>query len=447
MESQMAPRVFRFNDEDSFNSSRSAQFAGLVMQAATSIRDMLTKSFGLSLNLKSADIRIVHDGRRIGAGAFRVHGEQVNFVISPKLAQQDFALIFDALASHTEELRTHFHLVSPAESVPAVGEQDLFTPFFLHALLHEIVEASVHLFNISLKTNTVIARGGVRGRPLLQKSATNMITGRGWGLFCEVRDPAGLRDYAVVLLETAKSIERRLSDWAEIWPQSDLAYHSKKQFVLTHLQSLSHARFTRALLYKVCRPPFPYGLREILYKCLRYWEWQGRFKASETDASGFDYTSVVIFLDKIFEIYVREVWRHSLRSGVVLRSQYNFPYTVELCNEDVAVHSSTGSIKPDHIFWDQLNKTLLIVDAKYSREVGAEEHLYQMLSYLSYDYPDYQTDRRCGVLVYPGTNWKVEQLVGFSQKIYCIQIPIQSELYMEEVDRFVTKAFEAIAKA
>jgi hypothetical protein len=79
------------------------------------------------------------------------------------------------------------------------------------------------------------------------------------------------------------------------------------------------------------------------------------------------------------------------------------------------------------------------VDAKYRLDIGSRDQVYQMCSYLGYEYPDSEAVKsKIGLLVYPGIDWKVGKLDGFDKEVYCIQLPITNELKQPEIENFLS---------
>jgi len=431
-------QVFRFNDEVEFDSASSAEFAELLLSIPGDVRTQLTKTFGLGIRFDRNPILTRYDGRKVGFGSFSSSGDrEVHFVIAPKTNSLRLQNLFQALGKYVN--LNHIRFDSIVSSAPTEQAKDDFTFAFLLKLLEEIVISSTHLLNAAYKRKEIAVQGGVKGRPLLVKSMKNMVLGRNTGIICEVLDDEGLQDYAAVLLATARSIGELLEDWHEITAQKQHDSLAKLRYITSRFSNQTNVPFNRSLLYKVCRPPFPYGLKDVLYKCMRYWQWQGAMKISNAGNASYGYWSVVMELDLIFQDYVGFSWHTSLEPQFKWHPNKEFKY---LLRRPDGVNTEQ-KIKPDHLFIDQGSNLMLIVDAKYSEKIAAEDQIYQIAAYLSYCYEEsLNCNDKIGILVYPGDTWQVEPVLGFRERIYCVRLPIQPHLKQVEIAKFLATATE-----
>lgn len=417
-------RVFRFNEDFDFDDEKSVEFASFLRQATDQVRENLSKTFGIGIRTSKLPIRTSYDGRKVGFGTFVAAGTKIHFSIAPKTNTLRLKTLFQALESHVDA--AHIRYTRVVSNAPAQQGKDDFTFTFLLRLLDEIGAASTFLLNASYKKRETLIRGGIKGRPLLEKSFKRLMLGKEFGIICQMLDDEGLRDYAVVLLRTAESVANLLDKWYDLTGYQHHATLNRIKFIAAHLASRSGQSFSRSLLYKVCRPPFPYGLRDILYKCMLYWQWGGDFRLAEQGATTSGFWGVVIDLDLIYQTYVGHSWHHSLGDEFTWFQAPSFPYVVE--------GQANRKIILDHLYVGKNNNLALIVDAKYSRNIAAEDHLYQMLSYQNYRYSEWSNSyQKIGFLIYPGDDWVISKIDGFEAEIYAVQMPITSELHRVEI--------------
>jgi hypothetical protein len=432
-------RVFRFSSRASFHSEVSSDFAALLLKAPSQIRSRISRSFGLSLKIDDDPIHVSHDGRRIGLGSFVLQGETIHFVIEPKIGEPMLKSIVQALPKE-ESLHKFSRFEGLSSAGPTEKGEDDLTPAYLLGLLDEIVDASSRLLESSTRKREVIVQGGIKGRPLLARTVRDLELGRGTKFYCEVLDDSGLREYAAVLLETARSISSLLEEWRHLLPSLEDRPLLRLRSIASRMGVWNSGGFNLSMLHRLCRPPFPYGLKDILYKCLRYWQWRAGYRLSGHGHVSMGYHHLVIFLDRLFEKYVGESLNASCSGDYEWIESPRFEYQVDGL-EDV---SSDRKIEPDHCFVHRDGALLIVADAKYREDVASTEQAYQILSYVSYDYSMQEgftnygnPDRIVGLLVYPGTKWEVGTVRGFGVEAYCVMLPVKPQLYHPELHDFV----------
>jgi hypothetical protein len=424
-------KVFQFGDKESFYSESSREFAKIVMASSIVLQRQLMGAYGLQIELSDTGYRIGHDGRRIGLGAFTSTSGTVHFAIAPKVDTIRLESLFQALGGHVavSQYVTYDTLASEG---PAEFREDEFRPAFLVQLLEDILQQSLHFLSVSVpKKKEVFVANGTKGRPQLAVSVQQIMQGRRFGFYCELPDDQGLRDYAVVLIATARSISELLEAWYELVPTDKKEYLPRLGFLISRFSGMRQVLFSRALLYKVCRPPFPYGLREILYRCLRYWEWNGEFGLAKESQELHGYWGLTVQLDQIFQAFVGRALQQAI--GVDFDDLGSPSYLYHIRGLPAP---KTAPIRLDRCFFNAKTGTLVIVDAKYSTRIADEANVYQMVSYMSYEYR-INPKKIVGILVYPGDQWHVGKIDGFIPRLYWVNLPVSPSGYRDEMSQWL----------
>ncbi len=430
-------RVFHFSDSESFKQDTSKEFSSLLRSSPDIVQEKVFTSYGLKAEFDGRSFRTTYDGMKIGIGSFASNIGEIHFVINPKIDTFKVQDIFTAIGVNRFIERCVIFENLPTFSTFEDAESN-FSPSVLLWLLDEIIRCSATLLSSSNRRKEIYLINGISGRPNLQKSLRNIALGKGPGFYCEVLDEQSLRDYAIVLLETARSIGELLEDWYSLIPSERKEYSSKLRFLSSKFGIYeSSSVFSHVLLLKTCRPPFPFGLKDILYKCLRYWQWRGAFSISEMGLESFGYWGVSIHLDRVFQEYVGLTWSSSINEmGVNWFPSPKFKYKIV---SDYSETIGEGDQVPDHLFFHESSRTLFIVDAKYKIGVGQSPDVHQMVAYCDYKYTDLEPDKVVGILVYPGKEWEEKRIVGFHKSIYFIKIPIQKALYNPSIHEFTRR--------
>ena len=431
--------IYKFIDKESFHSRKSSEFAELVLQSSGQVRRILAKEFGLSISLVDDPIRVVHDGRKVGIGSFSTPKGEVNFSISPKEESIRLKTLFQALGPDAAKSQVRFDRATAI--APTTPREDDFTPAFLLGLLEDISSVSVQFLAAALRKKNVLVRGGVRGRPLIRKYVMDLILGRGFGIYCEVLDDESLREYTVVLVATAVDVVSLLRGWEEMLLAAEHDPKKSLNYIVSRFGVRDATEFRLPLLFRLCRPPFPYGLRDILYKCLQYWRWRGDFGTAEDRTHLLGFWRMSIGLDDVFERYVQKIWRESLGEGFEDKGKQKYTYSIKGFDGSKA----DRSIEPDCIFLDKTSGTLFVVDAKYRTDVGARDQVFQMVTYLDYTYPDLENvNSKVGVLVYPGDVWRTGVVNDFGKNVYFVQMPVREKVCHPEILAFAAQVIQAV---
>lgn len=425
--------VFEFDNRESFRTKEASEFATLLLKSPPSVRERLRKNFGLSIDVSFDPIRLMHDGQRVGIGGFQSTYGPVNFTIGPKVAFRVEELV-DAMQAS----KSWSHLVRISResltSPVASGTSD-FNPAFLLCLLQDIADYAARHVDITHRRRKEFVGWAPRGRPLIADTIRRTASGRCDGLVCEVYDDRAFQPYADVLVGTAESVFQVLNRWGQLVRPVQAEVENARRRIKSVLAPAGSGQFSMGLLLKTCRPPFPFGLRQLLYNCMRYWQWRGTIRVADQSMTNLGYWELILRLDDLFESYVGEIWGTALSEAFEKSSLV--PYAFRIGD----FHSS-NELKPDHLFRDRHQGRLIVVDAKYRVDIGSSEQLYQILAYLDYKYPD-ENDfpHRIGVLVYPSLSWKCSEVKGFRHQIYCVQLPVTASFNYETISEMVEHAF------
>jgi len=409
---------FTFTSPESFKSEQSTIFAGQLLKATAAVRQTIRRSFGLSLDVSSDPIRVTHDGQSIGLGSFLVGSDEVEFSIGPKVSFKVLDLI-EALrmsdySGRISEFRIGRSLISTEQ-----GYSD-FTPAFLISILHSIAEYAARHTDITHHRRHEFCGWQIRGQPVISESLRLFSKGSVDGFVCNVYDNRAFQEYAEILCETTQDICRTLELWNRLILPIRSDADNMKKFIFTRLSHLRGSGFSSQLLLKVCRPPFPLGLREVLYSCMRYWQWRAQIMPSVKGTVPLGYWQFTVHLDNLFEEYVGQTWYNALSAKHEWISGKDFPYLVRKDGGDLQ-----HAIRPDHIFRHVGGDSLIIVDAKYTAEIGKPDEIYQMLAYLNYQHSDKNPGQQLrGFLVYPGQELAFYPVTGFQHKLFCVTMPI-----------------------
>lgn len=413
-------RIFSFNSLESFHSSSSAELAELVLQAKPEVREWLRQSFGITLDVSSREMRVVHDGQRIGIGSFWSSNMLVHFKIGPKVAFR----VHDLLSSLKNTLGwANYITFGDTKASPADMKGGDFHTSFLVALLEDIALYASRHADITHIRKQELVKWKIKGRPDVHATVRRLGRGVVDGFICDIYDDKAFQVYADILIKTSSAIESDLREMGElIAPIEEDIIHATR-IIRTRLGPLASGNFSLSILLRTCRPPFPFGLREILYRCMRYWLWEGQIDLAYK-GSYEPYKELVLKLDDIFEIYVGEKWSDALSTDFSFYRSPEWNYRID----DSGGFDQKRHLVPDHLLVSNDRELMLILDAKYRTDVGSPDAIYQILSYLSYQSTAFiGVPIKIGILVYPGEKWQVREVRGFDKSIFCVSMPISCE--------------------
>lgn len=435
--------TFDFDSRESFHEQQSTELARLLLDASATVRRKVRRSFGITVELDADPVRVSHDGQRIGIGAFNSLGRQVQFTIGPKVAMSVHELV---RALHGTDYFGHLAAFEAKGDRSDIQQRDdELAPAFLVSLHRDIADYAARHVDVTHHRRKEFVGWRLRGRPVTGDIVRRLCAGRFDGVVCEVYDDRAFEDYADVLVGTASSIRDTLKSWGDIIEPINADLDAATRLIFGKLGHLTGAGFSVAKLLRICRPPFPLGLRGLLYSCLRYWKWRGSLGLAKGDAAAGGFWQLSLRLDQLFERYVGVKWSSSLSGGFQWSPSPAFQYEVR--NEDSG-ESQVQEIIPDHLFVAHDRKLLLVVDAKYRTDIGARDQVYQMASYLAYEYgSEFDCDSRIGVLVYPGETWKAFSVSPFHPRIFAVQMPVSSSEDSNNASIVVEQLIQASGKS
>lgn len=409
-------QTYWFHDSDSLRSAASHSLAARLIDAPASLRESVRRSLGLSVELNSDPIRVVHDGRRVGLGSFRVGTETISVAISPKVGIRVKNLV-EGLKG-TPSWTNLVQLRSSTSAATVVSGTTDFAPAFVLNTLDRIRRYAEQHVDLTHRRHAAFCGWRPRGRPLLAQSLRRLVSGKVDGVICEVPDDQAFSLYADVLCGTAQDIQRRLKKWSDFTLPVSPHVDESVQLILARLGSLRGQGFTLGRMFAAARPPFPFGLRDLLQGCLRYWVGHGEWApgASAVTAGHWD---LGIQLDAMFEAYVGQVFQTALLArGYKWTPSAEYKYRID-------GESSDRLLRIDHVFHRLETATRVLVDAKYREPPPGDSELYQMLAYLAHNDPtSANSTRTLGVLVYPGLRWECRRVCGFRHEVHCITVPV-----------------------
>jgi hypothetical protein len=401
-------------------------FADELRQAHPLVRDRISRQFGLTLAFDPEGLRVDYDGRKIGFGGFSSKQGKTTFSIAPKVDDFDVRALFNCI----DALNLYNKIVQFENNQEADVHEEEENPFswaFLLGLLEDINDFGVHHFLIFNSKKILSGRSSVIGRPVAKSLVMNMARGR-FGIDCEVLDNHRQRQYASLFFATAQSIFRDLMNWQAVIKRSDARVSATYNSIAAKLKHFADVPFSSRLVLELSHPPYTYGVKTLLMKCLRYWRWKGMFAATNSRSTN-TFWSVSIALDTAFELYAGQILKKMLgKKGKIPKVSY--PYSFDFNDHRFPDDRIQREIEPDHIYFDQEAGDLVIAEVKYSNHLAVREHVAQLIAYLSYGAYPFVTKTRTGLLVYPGTQLSCEKIPNFRANIYLLTLPANENFVM-----------------
>lgn len=419
-------RHFEF-DTGSWQSNDSRIFADELSRSSAESRERISREFGLSLSFDSKGLRIDHDGRKIGFGSFKNNNGKITFSINPKIDDLDIRALFNCI----EKLNLSNKIVEiKRDQEVSVQEEDAtFSWTFLLGLIDEINNFGVHNFSIFNSKKILRNRSSVVGRPIAKSLAINIGLGR-FGIDCEVLDNYRQRQYASLFLATAKSALQDLVSWHNTLGRSNIQPRATFVSIESKLKPFSDIPFSMRLVTELSHPPFTFGVKNLVTKCVQYWRWKGMFASSNSSASG-SFWSVSIALDRAFELYAGHILKNIFKDYQKMPKE-NYTYSFNFVDARLPNERLDRSIEPDHIYLNNKTNEFVVAEIKYSNHLAIREHVSQLISYLSYNRYPFQTKNRTGLLVYPGDTLKVEKIPNFDADLFLVTLPVKDSFIENE---------------
>jgi len=413
-----------------WRTTSSKLFAEALRHASPPVRDEICRLYGLKVVFDGDGTRIDYDGQRVGFGGFKTAAGPVSFSIRPKVDGLDVQALFDTI-NHYKLTDKVVQFDNGRES--SVSEQENeFSWTYLLSLFQDITDFSAHNFLIFNARTKITLRGGLRGRAIAKSLIMNNVTGK-LGIECEVLDNLKQRQYATLFLETAKQVFRDLKSWNAIIRRSDHAIDSQMQSITAKFAPFADVPFSLNLVRMLAHPPYSYGVRPLLDRCLQYWRWKGIYAAQEGGQKGA-FWSVSIALNRAFEVYAGHILEEALPSFTKLeKDKYGYDVSVDTADSDS--QELQRSLEPDHIFVNKVEPVAVIAEVKYSTYYAPREHVAQLISYMQYKkFDDLVPRSRRGVLVYPGSDYTISEIGGFDNRLFLMTIPVARNFHIKPAD-------------
>ena len=393
-----------------------AEFGSYLYRSLGS--EPIRELFGINLVIRNSAIRAEFDGTKYGRGAFDSEGEIITFTLGAKVDE------FDP--------QTLLRIAAKAESQPGAlrswsqlevrGGRDagegMNLPFLL-GMLDEIVRARTSSFQVFNSRSRVVNRGVVRGRPDGRGLVLNLLRARS-EVESFVLDNRAQLELAALVWGTARDVWRKIEEWSRVSGVEFAREQDAYRTIRSRFQRMSLPDFDQGLLRSVRQGSPPLGLERVRERCLYYWQLHGRLDLAGTGRQ-LRFTNVAIDLARIFESYVSAVLENQLH-GYRRHPKRSYPYQVERADD--------RSIEPDVVFHNSDDRALVIAEVKYQREgkMARREHVSQLISYLDYEQYPWEVSKRAGLLVYPGSEFTMNRIDGFTSSIYVVTLPVAEGL-------------------
>jgi hypothetical protein len=425
----MATTHFELAPSD-WRTASSKLFAEALRKASPPVRDEICRLYGLKVVFDGDGTRIDYDGQRVGFGGFKTVAGPVSFSIQPKVDGLDVQSLFDAI-DHYELTDKVVQFDNGRESSVSEQENELSWTYLL-SLFQDIADFSAHNFLVFNARTKITLRGGLRGRAIAKSLIMNNVTGR-LGIDCEVLDNLKQRQYATLFLETAKQVFRDLKSWHAIIRRSDHATASQMHSITAKFAPFADVPFSLNLVRMLAHPPYSYGVRPLLERCLQYWRWKGIYAAQESGQKGA-FWSVSIALNRAFEVYAGHILEQGLPNFTRLGKE-KYGYDVFLNSGSSRSQKLQRAIEPDHIYVNKADKAAIVAEVKYSTNYAPREHVAQLISYMQYrKFDDLVPHPRVGLLVYPGSGYIVSEIMGFDNRLFLMIIPVERNFNIKPTD-------------
>lgn len=413
--------------QNNWRSGDARAFADILHEANPLVRDRISRQFGLTLAFDLEGLHVDYDGRKIGFGGFASTHGKTTFSISPKVDDFDVRALFNCINT----LNLYSKIVqfeNNQEADVQEQEENQFSWAFLLGLLDDIDDFGAHHFLIFNSKKILKGRSSVVGRPVPKSLVMNMARGR-FGIDCEVLDNFRQRQYASLFFATAKSIFHDLTRWQSLIRRSDAQLSSTLNSITAKLKHFADVPFSTRLLVELSHPPYTYGVKTLLMKCIRYWRWKGIF-ATNNSKNKNAFWSVSIALDTAFELYAGQMLSKMLGKREKIPKAC-YPYSLNLIDSRFPNDKISREIEPDHVYLDHGKGNLVIAEIKYSNQLAIREHVAQLIAYLMYGAYPFVAKSRTGLLVYPGTKLSCVRIPNFGADIYLVTLPANEDFVRE----------------
>lgn len=370
------------------------------------VRSEVCKSFGLVLELSGKLPSLTYLGQRSGRAQLRTPTSIAEIEVVPKNPGIDLSELLSAAAKRGST--ENYGALIGSFSSGVGGESSEFSFAYLLGLLNDIKNLGTHAFEIYNGKHRELRFGSPAGRLVPRSFVINQIKGENAAFECELINNEQFRKYACVFFYTALSICRRLSHCLPENSISGVRLKETERLVRSRLGTYVVHKFSLPLVVTLSKPPYPFGMRELVLSCLKYWlEW--RKLSGEKSNRPFSFEGHYLRVDKLFEDYVGIIFEEALGEdfSYLPRSAYSYGSQAGIFR----------SIEPDHVYVNHTKRQILIAEAKYSNDIARRDNLAQLLAYISYRYPKWSDFTSFGFLVYPGDVFEAFAISEFSRKV------------------------------
>ncbi len=374
----------------------------LLLNCSGDVRKKICKIYGFKIEMSGDELLIYHDGKTVGSGQILINGIKNTFEIYPK----NDGLKINEMVSYFENGIKNYGAIHNFYHQGVESKLGDYSFSFLIGLLAEISSFGTHFFNIYSTRKKIISPGKPRGRIDQIAFVKDQLAGKHNIFACEVLDNKQLRQFATVFYFTAMSIVNDLNQISSSNVFKGLDVVRLKKIVSNRLRPYVVEGFSRQLITRLSKPPYPFGVKELFIRCLKYWTGKGQISAA-SNLSSMRFSGFSLRLNDLFEDYVGLVFDKVIKKEKISGAEFRF-------SKDL---TEDRSLKPDHIFIDDNEKKLYIIEVKYSNKVAVREHVSQLISYLDYKYDKWPNYEKFGFLVYPDDKVSCETLDEFNHKM------------------------------
>lgn len=388
----------------------------ILLQCDGATRKKICDIYGFKLQMDGDDFLISHDGQRVGSGKVSVSGKSYAIEVYPKNTGLKINELFSYLGADLNKDYGKIHNLSHQGVEGRFGE---YSFSFLLGLLSEISSFGAHFFHIYSTRKKVISKGKPHGRIVPKSFVKNQLIGKFDEFECEVLDNSQLRLFATVFYHTSKSVSNDLSKLGASTALKGVDVQLLTKVAASRLRPYILPGFSRQMLNRLSKPPYPFGVKELFFRCMKYWTNKGGFSASDSNHA-MSFTGFSIRLDYLFEDYVGLLFEKLFEAEIDHIQKRRFSYSHTLDEDRL--------LEPDHVYVDKKNKKLTIVEVKYSNNVAVREHVAQLISYLDFQYTEWDGFDKVGLVVYPGNSPVCEKLTSFKHDVRIAKVTSDIEL-------------------
>lgn len=407
--SMKTSEIITINTGENDSSSQFVELSKILVECSGKLRKEICDIYGFKLLIDGDNYIASHDGRKIGAGSISVNGRTYHFEIKPKNSGILFSELTNLFGHGLDGYYGNVHSFTQSGSTDIKSE---YSFSYLLGLLSDLSNFGTHFFNIYSSRKRVISKGKPKGRIVPFSFVKSQLMGKFDQFECEVLDNSNLRLFATVFYHTAMSVSKELEFWTKTTAMSGIEAENMKKSVVAKLKPYIVDGFSQQLISRLSRPPFPFGVRELFSKCLRYWKSNGDISCASAGPK-MNFSGFSIKLDALFEDYAGILFARLFNNCQHLPKN-RYEYAREIDN--------VRQLEPDHIFVDIESKRLIIVEVKYSNNIAVREHVAQLIAYLDYKYAGLEAYDKIGILVYPGLEPECTYLDSFSHNISVAKI-------------------------